>query len=257
MPLDSSIDRVPTPASWLLTPPMVCTSQPPMACSIAGEWKSRVMSAWYPNAGIDVVRGNKLTINGSGITLANGKLNCTGSTSGSDYADLGVFTSPANIRQFSSISIVTPRTLTNRASMYVIGGSATERGYMFGSGWTDGQYITGWNPNSNKNTSQAIAGHFVSGVRGVYGVSSNHDTKAVRYYKNQAYVGGDSWDFSNDIWYTVGDSLLCPGGRYSGAGSTVGWDGSIELQVFFPVLLSDAELISLTTNPWQLFSSVY
>ena len=46
------------------------------------------MSAWYPNAGIDVVRGNQLTLNGTGYSVSAGKLVYTGATSDTNWAGL-------------------------------------------------------------------------------------------------------------------------------------------------------------------------
>ena len=251
----------------ILRRPTVWNRQPPGAYRIAAAWRSRVMSAWYPLAGVDVVRGDALVLgDGGGLTpmrIVGDRLigaNYGGGDSSAVYASLGVLKSPGDASRISSLTIATPGTnFTARQALFSISSTGTKNDAAQGLGFacsytTSSAWLV---QNAARFVGEQNAGTFVSNERGVYGMSYSQTNPAntVKAYKNGRLIGTTGLDVANAVNYGTG--LYCPGGRAPNASVYFNyWCGSIELHVLFPPVLSDAEFAALSVNPWQLFEPI-
>ena len=232
-------------------------SQPLGPVRVASAWRSRVMSAWYPNASVDLVRGHQLTLNGTGYSVNAGKLICPGATVSTNYADLGVLTGPSDLTQISSLTIATPTTLSARNTLFDtanFGGSAGH-GYLLAEGY-GADTTKGFLYNDANFVAENWSGLFAANQSRVFGTSYNKTTNAVSIYRDGGLFGTGTFNAAADVQYGSGSRVYCVGGRKDSTTNTFGWNGTIELQVLFFNVLSAAEFAQLGANPWSLFEPI-
>ena len=253
----------------ILRRPTVWNRQPPGAYRIAAAWRSRVMSAWYPLAGVDVVRGNVLFLGTGGgyapCTIVGDKLftPTAGGNNPETYASLGNLASPGDNTRISTLTIATltdpsPNVVLRRA-LFSIGNDGTSTSTTKGWG-VGGSYTTAsaWLAQSNSRyIGEQNSGTFVYNERAVWGTSYSrtNPTNTASLYKNGRLIGAGPLDAATDLVYSA--NPYCVSGRGpSGSLYLNAWSGTTELQVLFPVLLSAAEYAALSVNPWQLFEPI-
>ena len=232
--------------------------QPLDPVRIAAAWRSRVMSAWYPNAGVDVVRNVVLTETDPGGWWSRQGDKWVGlgaaGDGGANYLDLGVLSSPGDATRISTLTIATPSdTSIVRSSLFDTSNNASIQGFCLNQGYGLDR-TKAFVYNNNNFVAEANAGTFANGVRAVYGVSysKTNPTNTVKIYKNGVEIISSSFDTAADVAY---GQKYCPGGRVASP-NTKGWAGSLELQVLFPPVLTAAEFWALSQNPWQLFEPI-
>jgi hypothetical protein len=225
--------------------------QPSGNVVVSPEWRSRLASLWYANAGKDIVRGNSLTINGSGGTLYGGYLSTPGNTALANYCDLGTVATPADLTRVSALVIATPTTLASRNTLFGWVDAGAARYLTFSEGYTDASKSFCYN-GADYTGELGPAGFFTANQRAVYGLSYNKNTNVVTAYKNGVGYAG-SFNNASNLNYSA--APLSIGGRADGSG-VYGWNGTIELLALFPFELSPAEFATLATNPWRLLAPV-
>jgi hypothetical protein len=227
------------------------TRQPSGPERIDARWRSRVISAWYPLARMDVVRQVPLTLHGTASLQADKLLFPVGDTT--SYADLGTLASLPDVTKLSVVVIATPSNLGNRLSLFDTGNNGTTHGFVLASGYstTSAQFIY----NAADYVVELGSGTLVAGERAVHGLSYNkaNGTSGFQFYKNgrqYAFAGMDGGN--KDLVY--GGGLFCVGGREATTGGTVlPFIGTIELLALINGEVSAAEFRELS-NPWQLFA---
>ena len=226
------------------------TRQPPGPVRIAGPWRSRVTSAWYANAGVDVVSSNKLKLNGTGLSVSGGKLNCPGGTGATNYADLGTLPRALPTDAISSITIATPAALAVNAALFVTDRSPA--GYGIGEGYADSSTICA-NDAGGNYTDPTATGTFVVGERRVWAHTYLKAPENISFYRDGKLLWPGIWHYAAEPFVT--GTKVCPGGS-NGTGTMVEWNGTVELNVLFGVALSAPEIAFLSQNPWQLFEPI-
>lgn len=221
------------------------------------------MSAWYPLAGVDVVRGDRLLINGSTTLtyIVGDKLKCgsSGTNTSADYASLGILASPGDVTRISSLTIATVNpSLFTRQTLFDVSNNGTttagQNSYAIATGHSTSSMIFTY--NDDKFATNAFAGTFVANERHVFGssYSKTSPTNTVSYYKDGSLLGTAAYDSAVNVRYGTYPYVI--GGRKPSSGSHGDvWGGTLELNVLFPFVLTSAEFWALSQNPWQLFES--
>lgn len=226
------------------------TSQPKQPVPI--DWSNPItrglVSAPVPALGIDAVSGKTLTAAGAATTIAPGLsgMKLLGTGSSVRYADI----TPIVMTEWTAfVHMDGTTTLTDR--FYCGVGNASANAPLMGviAGNADGSKIRNWaRTDAGPNTSAAV-----STTRGVTDGKPHSAATTCTQTAISSYVDGvfDTTTAQVTGTYTATKFAVCGNWRSGAIAAPTG--NNVYVALLFNRALSDAEIKSLSGNPWQIF----